>query len=47
MKTTSHPNIKEYWMAFALSINAYAQEQYDQVLIKKLFPVTPKDMLTY
>ncbi len=41
------PDYKKVLEAYAAGINAYAQAHPDEVLIKKLFPVTPKDMLTY
>ena len=32
---------------YSAGINAYAKAHPDEVLVKKSFPVTPKDMLTY
>ena len=41
------PAYKTILESYAAGINAYAKAHPNEVLVKKCFPVTPKDMLTY
>lgn len=41
------PEFKKVLIGYTEGINAYANAHPKEVLVKKLFPVTPKDMLTY
>ncbi len=41
------PDYKRVLEGYAAGINAYAQNHADEILVKHLFPITPKDMLTY
>jgi len=41
------PDYKKVLEGYAAGVNAYAQAHSNEVLVKKLFPITPKDMLTY
>ena len=41
------PGYKTVLESYTAGINAYAKAHPKEVLLKKLFPVTPKDMLTY
>ncbi len=41
------PDYKLILESYAAGINAYANAHPHEVLVKNLFPVTPKDMLTY
>jgi acyl-homoserine-lactone acylase len=46
-QTDISPSYKLILENYAAGINAYAQAHPEEVLVKKLFPVYPKDMLTY
>lgn len=46
-ETDIAPDYKRVLEGYAAGINAYAQNHADEILVKHLFPITPKDMLTY
>ena len=46
-ETDIAPDYKRVLEGYAAGINAYAQNHPDEILVKHLFPITPKDMLTY
>ena len=46
-ETDLSPDFKKVLQGYCEGLNAYAEKHKQEVLLKNLFPVTPKDMIRY